>query len=270
MYYTIIPQSNELYHYGVIGMHWGVRRYQNYDGTRIGKGSGPVTGGKAIRSKDRPTGTHYTAKLSRSVAAGQGGNAKGNARLAATANPKKGLADKLTDKSIKQGKGKENISPAEKLAKETKSGAESGKQLTQQLEKMDKNVQKKQEAAEQSSRQKAKQMSDKELRDTINRIRMEREYVSLTTPEVQTGYDKARDILEVVGDVAGITLAILGIVTTIKSLKHDGLDTDEQDDVLDILLHSVDFDEEFVQHAIDLDEEYIEDYLEQHGILDQK
>jgi hypothetical protein len=26
-------RSNELMHYGVKGMHWGIRRYQNYDGT---------------------------------------------------------------------------------------------------------------------------------------------------------------------------------------------------------------------------------------------
>lgn len=35
---TYLVYSNELYHHGVKGMHWGVRRYQNQDGSRTALG----------------------------------------------------------------------------------------------------------------------------------------------------------------------------------------------------------------------------------------
>lgn len=44
--YNVVMSSGEIYHYGVLGMHWGIRRYQNSDGslTEAGKaryGTGP-------------------------------------------------------------------------------------------------------------------------------------------------------------------------------------------------------------------------------------
>lgn len=48
--------SNELYHYGVKGMHWGVRRYQNSDGSLTRRGHKKVQ--KTIKKINRRLGLY--------------------------------------------------------------------------------------------------------------------------------------------------------------------------------------------------------------------
>jgi predicted class III extradiol MEMO1 family dioxygenase len=38
MKYKIVKSSDELYHFGIPGMKWGIRRYQNKDGSLTGNG----------------------------------------------------------------------------------------------------------------------------------------------------------------------------------------------------------------------------------------
>ena len=158
-------------HYGVLGMKWGKRRYQNKDGTL-------TKAGQNRYERDQRENA---------------GKKKGN---------KVGQAD--PNRWVR-----EDIERSRRLTNET-----SG--LINNLKNANNN----------SIRNKSKtkmdlsNMTDKEMRDRINRETLERQYNDMFSPQKESkGREYTNRILETAGSVLAITGSALGIALSIKELK---------------------------------------------------
>lgn len=161
----------ELYHHGIKGMKWGVRRYQNKDGTLTEKGQ------KRYERDQRENS----------------GKKKGN---------KVGAAD--PNRWVK-----EDLTRSKTLANESSTMANKLKGMT------DKSI-------KNNPKQKMdlSNMTDKEMRDQINRAFLEKQYNDMFAPQKSTkGREYASKVLEVGGDVLAVTSSALAIALAIKELR---------------------------------------------------
>ena len=62
-------------------------------------------------------------------------------------------------------------------------------------------------------------MSDAELRDRINRMDLERRYLSLTSEETSKGKQYFDSALDAAAGVAGIAGSIIGTIALMKTLR---------------------------------------------------
>ena len=62
-------------------------------------------------------------------------------------------------------------------------------------------------------------LSDKELRDIVNRMNMEQQFTNLTMQQTTKGREYVRDTLEVAGGALTITSSAIAIAIAIKQLK---------------------------------------------------
>lgn len=161
----------ELYHHGIKGMKWGVRRYQNKDGTLTEKGQ------KRYERDQRENA----------------GKKKGN--KVGAADPNRWVKEDLTR----------------------------GKTLTNESQNMSRNLK---TMVDKSIKNNPKQkmdlsnMTDKEMRDQINRAFLEKQYNDMFAPQKSTkGREYASKVLEVGGDVLAVTSSALAIALAIKELR---------------------------------------------------
>lgn len=170
--------SNELYHHGILGMKWGVRRYQNSDGSLTAAGK-----------RKYGTKTNFE-KVQRAKNA---------------ADPKKLKAKKARDKA--------NARTEAEIAKYKKKTNHDDSKKSEKSQSQGKSI---------------KDMSDDEIRQRINRIKMETELRSLTPKQMSNGQKFVDTAWNKVIAPAAIDAGKNVLTDYMKKVSKDALGLNEQ------------------------------------------
>lgn len=119
--------------------------------------------------------------------------------------PKK--SERWFQQTMKNGKDRAPISPAEKTTKEAANAADNVRKLAQTI---DKN--------KRSKNSQAKEMSDEELRERIKRLELEQRYNDLSSKDIERGRYTVEDYANMLYYAAGIAASAATIYSILKNV----------------------------------------------------
>ena len=198
-------ESNELRHHGVKGMKWGVRRYQNYDGTltTAGRRRYGVSGERKEKTKTRLGSDRYR-------------NSDGSLNKAGKERMYRDMFDMENDTKAQ----KKYVADSNRWAIESLESNRNVSDASNRLINDIKRANSKRITKPSKNTLDLSNMTDQEMRNAVNRALLERQYNDIfNPPTVSKGRAYVDRLLDDVGDIATITTSAITLALLLKKLK---------------------------------------------------
>ena len=204
--------DDELYHYGIKGQKWGIRRYQNKDGSLTAAGKKRRSSSDEVRNMStdelrqkvrRLNNEQRYIDLTKSSSSSISKTADGIERASRIG----GDANKI----YKSMNGENN--PYSKVANQ---GIDAMSRTARLTKKIDSNVRSKNDTAK--ALKKLEAMSDADLAKEVDRLDLEQQYSRLSNSKIRRGKTSVNEVLDIAGDIVGIGASAVAIAVGIKKL----------------------------------------------------
>lgn len=211
---------NDIMHSGIKGMKWGVRRYQNKDGTLTPAGKKRRQANYLSEAKGM-TDEELRSKVARMNLEKRYYNLSKNQSSKLT--EKLDRAEKMTSKLSNMHGASRNINKAAgKIKDDTPDPTGKKLEIASKSISAAKKVNRITQESQLVKRNKAKleSMSDFDLREMVNRMDMEQQYSNLRKESVSRGRVTIQDTLDIAGDVLAIGASAAVLAVQIQKLRN--------------------------------------------------